>query len=104
MLEMLGLDKQAHDVYRELLLSPDRDLRGLAEKVGISDDDVRHALDRLSDLSLLHYNDGEGTYIPANPEIGIAPRLDRLAAELDEQQARLSRDRAGPRFVLAFRG
>ncbi|MFE4449744.1 LuxR C-terminal-related transcriptional regulator [Streptomyces sp. NPDC056796] len=94
MLESLGLTRREHDVYRALLQRPDWDLTAIAQRTGLTERGVRGALDRLTELSLLHSAAGAEGFIPVNPEIGITPLLQRIEAELDEQRARLSRDRA----------
>ncbi|MEU6756796.1 LuxR C-terminal-related transcriptional regulator [Streptomyces sp. NPDC046685] len=66
----------------------------IAQQTGLTETGVRAALDRLTELSLLHSAAGAESFIPVNPEIGIAPLLQRIEAEIDEQRARLSRDRA----------
>ena len=93
MLETVGFDSSTHDVYRAMLLHPDWTFGELARQTGLSDDQVRSALDRLTELSLLHEATDHG-FVPVSPEVGLLPLLQRLEAELDEQRARLSRDRA----------
>ncbi|MFD6889355.1 LuxR C-terminal-related transcriptional regulator [Streptomyces sp. NPDC059957] len=101
MLESVGLSRQAHDVYRALLLKPDSDLDGIAREVGLLVEETRSALDQLTDLSLLHSVEGSSHFIPANPQVGIYPLLERRGAELDEQRASLSRDRAAVAALAA---
>ncbi|MFF5455494.1 LuxR C-terminal-related transcriptional regulator [Streptomyces sp. NPDC012950] len=101
MLESVGLGRRAHDVYRALLLKPDSGLDEIAREAGLSPEETRDALDRLTDLSLLHSVEGSAHFIPANPEVGIYPLLERRTAELDEQRASLSRDRAAVASLAA---
>ncbi|MFK0180558.1 LuxR C-terminal-related transcriptional regulator [Streptomyces xanthochromogenes] len=56
--------------------------------------EVRGTLDRLTRFSLLQSASGSGTLVPASPELGLLPLLQRLEADLDERRAGLSRDRA----------
>lgn len=56
--------------------------------------EVREALDRLTELALLHSASGSQPFIPTSPEISLLPLLQSMEAELDERRARLSRDRA----------
>ncbi|MFC1231492.1 MULTISPECIES: helix-turn-helix domain-containing protein [Streptomyces] len=101
MLESVGLSRQAHDVYRALLLKPDSDLADIAREVGLPVEETRGALDLLTDLSLLHSVESNSHFIPADPEVGIYPLLERRSAELDEQRASLSQGRAAVAALAA---
>ncbi|MHC5902673.1 LuxR C-terminal-related transcriptional regulator [Streptomyces sp. S6] len=93
MLETIGIDESTHDVYRSLLLHPSWTLEDIARETGLTEADVRGALDRLTQLSLLHEASGH-QFVPMSPEIVLTPLLERREAELAEQRARLSRERA----------
>ncbi|WP_217214014.1 helix-turn-helix domain-containing protein [Streptomyces sp. AC550_RSS872] len=92
MLETLGLDCSTHDVYRSVLLNPQRTLDDIALDTGLPAAAVRSALDRLTQLSLLH-EAADHRFVPASPEAVLSPLLLRKEAELDEQRARLSQER-----------
>ncbi|GAA3820527.1 helix-turn-helix domain-containing protein [Streptomyces coacervatus] len=93
MLEAVGFDRATHDVYRAMLLHPSWTFEDITRHTSLTSDQVRAALDRLTELSLLH-EATDHRFVPVSPEVGLSPRLQRLEAELDEQRARLSRDRA----------
>lgn len=94
-MQTLGLDLRLQSVYRALLKEPTWDIEDLSRSTGFSVTEVRDALDRLTDLTLLHErSDMEGKFIPVNPEVGLASALWCMEAELDERRAQLSRDRA----------
>ncbi|WP_432133039.1 MULTISPECIES: LuxR C-terminal-related transcriptional regulator [unclassified Streptomyces] len=93
MLDSIGIDGSTHDVYRALLLHPSWTLEDIARETGLAPAEVRAALDRLTQLSLLH-EATDHQFVPVSPEVVISPLLLRKEAELDEQRARLSRERA----------
>ncbi|MFD7699399.1 LuxR C-terminal-related transcriptional regulator [Streptomyces caelestis] len=93
MLETLGIDGPTHGVYRALLLHPSWTLQDIARETGLTIAEVRSALDRLTRLSLLH-EATDHQFVPVSPDVVLAPELLRKEAELDEQRARLSRERA----------
>ncbi|MGP4051734.1 LuxR C-terminal-related transcriptional regulator [Streptomyces sp. 2A115] len=93
MLETIGIDRPTHDVYRALLLNPSWTLEDIARETGLVTAEVRAALDRLTQLSLLH-EATDHQFVPVSPEVALSPLLLRKEAELDEQRARLSRERA----------
>ncbi|MFI7503398.1 LuxR C-terminal-related transcriptional regulator [Streptomyces sp. NPDC049687] len=93
MLETIGIDRPTHDVYRSLLLHPSWTLEDIARETGLSTTDVRSALDVLTQLSLLH-EAADHQFVPVSPDVILSPLLLRKEAELDEQRARLSQERA----------
>lgn len=94
MLETVGLAAQDQDIYRTLLLHPDWGIADIQHHLGLPEQEVCAALDRLARLSLLRLSGDAGRFITANPDVELKPVLERMEAELDEQRARLSRDRA----------
>ncbi|MGW1954900.1 LuxR C-terminal-related transcriptional regulator [Streptomyces sp. NPDC001920] len=94
MLESVGLAAQDQDVYRALLLHPDWDIHAIQQHLGLAEEEVRSALDRLAQLSLLRPGSGDEHFVTANPDVELKPLLERMEAELDEQRAKLARDRA----------
>lgn len=53
MLDVLGVGRNAEHLYRLLLSNPELDLAGLVAISGMSESDVREALDTLADLALV---------------------------------------------------
>ncbi|CAM5365580.1 hypothetical protein SGLAM104S_08964 [Streptomyces glaucescens] len=53
MLTALGLDSAAETVYRAMLRHPAAGVADLAAAVGVPEEDVRDALDTLSELALV---------------------------------------------------
>lgn len=93
--ETVSLSSEVQAVYRALLQHPEWGLTDIARNVRLSVDEVRSALDQLTDRSLLHERaDSGGGFIPVNPEVALTPALRRLEAELDTRRAHLSRERA----------
>ncbi|MDF3143697.1 MULTISPECIES: helix-turn-helix transcriptional regulator [unclassified Streptomyces] len=90
-----SLSAEVQAVYRALLQHPEWGLADIAQNTRLSEDEVRCALDQLTDRSLLHERaDSGGGFIPVNPEVALTPALRRLEAELDARRAHLSRERA----------
>ncbi|MFI2432223.1 LuxR C-terminal-related transcriptional regulator [Streptomyces sp. NPDC018693] len=93
MLDSIGIDDSTHDVYRALLLHPSWTLEDIARETGLTPAEARAALDRLTQLSLLH-EATDHQFVPVSPDVVFSPLLLRKEAELDEQRARLSKERA----------
>ncbi|WP_037640397.1 helix-turn-helix domain-containing protein [Streptomyces bicolor] len=90
-----SLSTEVQAVYRALLQHPEWGLADIARNTRLSEDEVRSALDQLTDRSLLHERaDSGGGFIPVNPEVALTPALRRLEAELDARRAHLARERA----------
>lgn len=95
MFETLGLSGANYEVYVALLKEPDLRPQDIAVRLGIASADLSAALARLAELDLIRTApDDSGRIVLLNPDVTLAPVLQRLEAELDEQRARLSRDRA----------
>lgn len=95
LVEAIGLSTKLQTVYRVLLKNPEWGMKDIAHFTGLAVGEVCEALDRLTDLTLLHRrSDSAGKFIPVNPEVGLASALIALQAELDERRTQLSRDRA----------
>ncbi|MEV3973917.1 helix-turn-helix transcriptional regulator [Streptomyces sp. NPDC050698] len=91
----MSLSSDVQAVYRVLLQHPEWGLTDIARDIRLSVDEVRSALDQLTDRSLLHERaDHSGGFIPVNPEVALTPALRRLEAELDTRRAQLSQERA----------
>ncbi|MCL6733383.1 MULTISPECIES: LuxR C-terminal-related transcriptional regulator [Streptomyces] len=91
--EFLEADTEAVSVYRSLLTNPSWTLHDVQRHTGLTEDEVRAAVDRLSDLSLLSPVT-DTTYLPMNPETILGPVLRRREAQLDAERAHLSRHQA----------
>jgi DNA-binding CsgD family transcriptional regulator/sugar-specific transcriptional regulator TrmB len=94
MLESVGLATRDQNVYRTLLLHPGWSIGDIQQHLGLPEEEVRAALDRLASLSLLRPCADADRFVTTNPEIELKPLFERMEAELDEQRAKLSHDRA----------
>ncbi|WP_327695657.1 helix-turn-helix domain-containing protein [Streptomyces sp. NBC_00459] len=94
MLESTGLATRDQHVYRTLLLHPGWNIGDVQQYLGLPEDEIRAALDRLASMSLLRPSAEADRFFPTNPEIELKPFFERREAELDEQRAKLSRDRS----------
>ncbi|WP_149830444.1 LuxR C-terminal-related transcriptional regulator [Streptomyces tailanensis] len=91
--EFLESDPQALRVYRSLLDNPSRTLEEILQYTGLPEQDVKAAVGRLTDLSLLSPVT-DTTFLPMNPETVLRPALRRREAELDTERAHLTRQQA----------
>ncbi|MFM9693655.1 LuxR C-terminal-related transcriptional regulator [Streptomyces europaeiscabiei] len=89
----LESDTEAVRVYRSLLTNPSWTLQDVQRHTGLAEEDVRAAVRRLADLSLLSPVT-DSTFLPMNPETVFSPVLRRLEAELDAQRAYLTKHQA----------
>jgi DNA-binding CsgD family transcriptional regulator/DNA-binding Lrp family transcriptional regulator len=91
----VGLDSTAQDVYRLLLENPNWNMRAIADELGIDEDDVGLALDRLADKALLTtVQPRSGRRVPINPEISLGAVLAIQGAQVAQrwQEIRRARD------------
>ncbi|MFE3206336.1 helix-turn-helix domain-containing protein [Embleya sp. NPDC059237] len=102
MLDVLGLDDAAESVYRAMLTRPGHGVTALAAELGMSDTQVRSALDRLSELALLRPSaEHDGHLHAVSPEVGMEVLLARQQAELVAQQQRIEASRAAAARLIA---
>lgn len=95
MLETLGLDTVAEQVYQALLVDADIGVRALGERLALPEIQVREALDRLLDLDLLRQShEAPGRLRPVSPQVGLEAIVARQERELAEQQLRLAISRS----------
>ncbi|MFJ7905456.1 LuxR C-terminal-related transcriptional regulator [Kitasatospora sp. NPDC096204] len=95
MLELLGLDATAEVVYREMLADPEGGVAELCERLELPEADVRTALDRLADLTLLRTSrERPGALRPVSPERGLEILLRRQEEELARRQQELAASKA----------
>lgn len=93
-LEILGLNGLPESVYRALLADPHADLGVLAGKLGVPESEVRSALRRLVELSLVRERSGGRVYVPVNPEVALDAMLSLEQAELSRRERQLLQARA----------
>ncbi|MEU0738889.1 LuxR C-terminal-related transcriptional regulator [Streptomyces sp. NPDC006134] len=91
MLEMLGLDAQSEAVYRIMLSRPELGVLELSRELDLSEADVRAALDRLADLTLVRQSrDRPGGLRVLGPELALEVMLRKKEQEVLAQQQRLA--------------
>ncbi|MEU6310046.1 helix-turn-helix domain-containing protein [Streptomyces sp. NPDC047014] len=102
MLTELGLDARADAVYRAMLIDPASGVAALAVSLGVAEDDVRAALDLLSELALVQPSaDDSGRLRAVSPDIGMEILMARGQAELAAQQQRLEASRAAAARLIS---
>ena len=93
-LEILGLDGLAESVYRAMLTDPNADLVALAERLGVTGADIREAVDRLIELSLVTERGPGQVFVPVNPDVALDALLSLEQAELSRRERQLLEARA----------
>jgi len=100
---MRGIDSATQAVYRLMLTDHQLGVEELSSRLGMSESEVRAALDQLADLRLLRPSDevpGEapGGLLPVDPRVGLAALLQhnesqrqRREQEFEESQAAITR-------------
>ncbi|NML50200.1 helix-turn-helix transcriptional regulator [Streptomyces sp. R302] len=102
MLAVLGLDACAEAVYRAMLAEPRAGVAALAGAAGQTEEQVRDALDLLSELALVQPSaEREGGLRAVSPDIGMEILLARQHAELAAQQQRVETSRAAAARLIA---
>ncbi|MEU9234557.1 helix-turn-helix domain-containing protein [Streptomyces subrutilus] len=102
MLTELGLDARAEAVYRAMLVQPGAGVAALAVAIGAGEDEVREALDLLSELALVRPSaDDSGRLRAVSPDIGMEILMARGQAELAAQQQRLEATRAAAARLIS---
>ncbi|MFE3111480.1 LuxR C-terminal-related transcriptional regulator [Kitasatospora indigofera] len=102
MLKLLGLDATAEAVYREMLADPEGGVAELRDRLDLPEPDIRAALDRLADLTLLRASrDRPGTLWPVSPERGLELLLRRQEEDLARRQQELEVSRAAVARAVA---
>ncbi|WP_405010844.1 LuxR C-terminal-related transcriptional regulator [Kitasatospora sp. NBC_01539] len=97
----IGLDPFGEAVYRTMLLHPELDTGGIAERLESAEADVRAALDRLADLALTRPTGSSDRWRAVNPELGLATLLARQEAEAVRRQQEIERSRAAMAGLIA---
>ncbi|MEU1289953.1 LuxR C-terminal-related transcriptional regulator [Kitasatospora sp. NPDC005856] len=86
MLELLGLSSLSERLYQAVLVDPARSVAELARDTGMTDQEIRSALDELADLALIKPSSQvDGALWPVSPAVGLSALL---AAAEDEAAAR----------------
>jgi len=93
-LEILGLNGLSESVFRAMLADPDADLEALARRLGVSRGEVRVALDRLIELSLVTERAAGRLYVPVSPDVALGALLSLEEAELSRRERQLLGARA----------
>jgi DNA-binding CsgD family transcriptional regulator/sugar-specific transcriptional regulator TrmB len=94
-LEELGVDQDAENVYRCMLGRREWGVTRIAGALGISETRVREALDRLGDLALLRRSVSHPDQVrPVSPEVGLQLLLHRQQLQLLDQQRKFTQSQA----------
>jgi DNA-binding CsgD family transcriptional regulator/sugar-specific transcriptional regulator TrmB len=94
MLEPLGLDTTTEDVYRVLLEQSSWGIDEIASHLGLSESQVRDALDKLATLNLVSSAAPSGNVRAVQPRLGLIALLARTEANLMERQRQVEEARA----------
>ena len=82
MLDVLGLDRTAEDVYRTLLAEQAYGVEELCLALGLTEDQVRQALDQMFALALVRRSsDRSGGWRAVDPQTGLQKLLARQNAD-----------------------
>ncbi|GFH39538.1 helix-turn-helix transcriptional regulator [Streptomyces pacificus] len=102
MLQALGLDLTTERVYRAMLAHPEDDMRRIAARLGLDDQEIGRALDRLGALSLV-YPVGRESGLPRalGPETAMEILLARQEAALAAQRQRVESAREAAARLIA---
>ncbi|MFF8381050.1 LuxR C-terminal-related transcriptional regulator [Streptomyces sp. NPDC015661] len=102
MLTALGLDAVSDAVYRSMLAHPQEGVRALAARLGTTETAISHALNTLSELSLLRPSgEHEGMLRAVSPDIGMEILMARQQEELAAHQLRIEASRAAAAQLIA---
>ncbi|MEU7114571.1 helix-turn-helix transcriptional regulator [Streptomyces sp. NPDC046182] len=101
---MLGLEPDVEAVYRLLLERPEMGVRQISGHLGLAEQDIRDALDVLSDLHLLRQGRGEAEFRTVSPEVGLGVLLNRIELELGSRQRKLEAARASVASLITRYG
>lgn len=92
MLQRLGLDQLTHTVYKQLIAGRHREADDLAAHLGVPADDVRTALERLTELNLLRPT-GEDLGELADPRLALKALLLRQMSGIEDRLREFDEDR-----------
>ncbi|MFG2718488.1 TrmB family transcriptional regulator [Streptomyces sp. NPDC048416] len=86
---LLGQDETCVDVYQLVIAEPGWPADRIAGRLGLTEGEVRSALDRLTQLSML-YRAGACDIAAVSPEVGLAAHIRRRESEILAQQRELA--------------
>ncbi|SCE98236.1 helix-turn-helix transcriptional regulator [Micromonospora mirobrigensis] len=102
MFEALGINKLTEAVYLEMLQHPEADIVALGERLGLTEEQVREALDDLARMSLLRASWADPEALrPVDPEVGLSMLLAREEADLARRQQDIEESRAAFTLLMA---
>src|SRR5262249_53339162 len=103
-LDAAGLDRETELLYCEMLANPTDDLEQLRTRVGLTEQQMREALDQLSTLTLVRVSVADAEQFHAvNPELGMQLLLARQEAELALHKQRMELTRAAAvKFISRY--
>ncbi|MBG0852322.1 helix-turn-helix domain-containing protein [Streptomyces spinoverrucosus] len=102
MLNALGLDIVTEAVYRGMLAHPEDGAAELRERLDLTEDAVRAALNQLSEMALIRPASGDEQRMHVvGPHVAVEILLARQQAELAAQQQRLEESRAAAVRLLS---
>ncbi|MFE7590386.1 helix-turn-helix domain-containing protein [Kitasatospora sp. NPDC057512] len=102
MLAVLGLDTASEAVYRAMLARPQDGVLGLCGAVGLTEAQVRSALDTLSELALVRpSHERDGALRAVSPDVGMEILMARQQAELAVQRQRIEASRVAAAQLIA---
>lgn len=104
MLDALGLDAVAEDVYRAMLADRAHNVADLCRILGITEQRVRDALDALFEFALVRRSaDLADAWRAVDPQSGLQTLLARQNAELERRRARIAVSQAEVAALIAER-
>ncbi len=102
MLESLGLDLMAEQLYRAMLAHPREGIRDLSLRMGVSEEEIARRLDQLSAMALIEPARQEASgFFPLDPEQAMELLLARQLAELAAQRKRIAASQAAAAQLIA---
>ncbi len=102
MVEVPGLTPVAQAVYQAMLDRPGSSAADLVDLLGLPDDQLRAALDELTELTLLRPSTRQpGVLRPVDPQVGLALLLRRQEQDLANRAQELAANRAAAAKLLA---
>ncbi len=101
MLSTLGLGEFTETVYRAMLTDHTWSVRQLAEQLGVTEKQIRRALDELAELSLLSDDDPAGRMRAVGPSVGLTALLAQAESEMLERQRQIAATREAIAAITA---
>lgn len=104
MLDVLGLDRVAENVYRTMLGNAAYGVADLCRALDLDEQQVRGALDALFELALVRRSaDRTEAWRAVDPQAGLQILLDRQSAQLEQRRARIAASQAEIAAIVAER-